>query len=185
MGRCAGQLQGLNATRVIALGSVSKDARSRDPARLGARARTIRGENRRGEEAQQSRRAWPGPGGSRCSWRRPFRPPPAMCREVYRARRNVLAAEVEQVFGPGRLQGLAPGCHALLRLPDGTSERAVEATAATMGVRVKGLDHYRFVASRAEVEPESRPPALVLAFGNVSEAQISKGIRKLAEPVRD
>jgi GntR family transcriptional regulator/MocR family aminotransferase len=108
-----------------------------------------------------------------------------MCREVYRARRNVLAAEVEQVFGPGRLQGLAAGCHALLRLPDGTSERAVEATAATMGVRVKGLDHYRFVASRAEVEPESRPPALVLGFGNVSEAQISKGIRKLAEPVRD
>jgi GntR family transcriptional regulator/MocR family aminotransferase len=40
------------------------------------------------------------------------------------------------------------------------------------------------VASDAELELEPRPPALVLGFGNVSEAQISKGIRKLAEAVR-
>ena len=40
-------------------------------------------------------------------------------REIYRARRDVLAAEVELAFGPGRLRGLAAGCHALLRLPDG------------------------------------------------------------------
>jgi GntR family transcriptional regulator / MocR family aminotransferase len=53
-----------------------------------------------------------------------------------------------------------------------------------MGVRVNGLAHYRFVASRAEFEPDARPPALVLGFGNVSEAQISEGIRKLAEAVR-
>ncbi len=53
-----------------------------------------------------------------------------------------------------------------------------------MGVRVNGLGHYRSVASSAEVEPESRPPALVLGFGNIDEAQISKGIRKLAEAVR-
>ena len=50
---------------------------------------------------------------------------------------------------------------------------------------MNGLGRYRFVASRAQVETESRPPALVLGFGNVSEAQISKGIRKLAEAVRD
>jgi GntR family transcriptional regulator/MocR family aminotransferase len=105
-------------------------------------------------------------------------------REIYRARRDVLVAEVDDVFGPGRLQGLAAGCHALLRLPDGTSERAVEATAAAMGVRVNGLGRYRFVASDAEVEQEPRPPALVLGFGNVSEAQIGKGIRKLADAVR-
>ena len=48
-----------------------QDTRSRDPARLGARARTVRGGNHRGEEAQQSRRArdWTRRR-SRCSWRR-------------------------------------------------------------------------------------------------------------------
>ena len=39
-------------------------------------------------------------------------------REIYRARRDVLAAEAERAFGPDRLHGLAAGCHALLRLPD-------------------------------------------------------------------
>jgi GntR family transcriptional regulator/MocR family aminotransferase len=96
----------------------------------------------------------------------------------------VLAAEAELAFGPGRLRGLAAGCHAMLRLPDGTSERAVVATAATMGVRVNGLGHYRFVAADTEAEPDLRPPALVLGFGNVSEQQISRGIRALATAVR-
>lgn len=105
-------------------------------------------------------------------------------REIYRARRDVLAAEAELAFGPDRLQGLAAGCHALLRLPDGTSERAVVATAATMGVRVNGLGHYRFVAADVEAEPDPRPPALVLGFGNVTEHQISRGIRVLAKAVR-
>jgi DNA-binding transcriptional MocR family regulator len=58
-------------------------------------------------------------------------------RENYRARRDVLAAETENAFGPGRLQVLAAGCHAVRRLPDGASESAVVATAATMGLMVR------------------------------------------------
>lgn len=180
-----GSLQGLNSTRVIALGSVSKTLA---PAiRLGwvlAPARFMAGIV---EEKRLSSRGAPGLDQEALAllmetgrFDRHLR----RVREVYRARRDVLAAEVEHAFGPGRLQGLAAGCHALLRLPKGTSERAVEATAASMGVRVNGLGHYRLVASDSEVEPEPRPPALVLGFGNVSEAQISKGVRKLAEAVR-
>ncbi len=96
----------------------------------------------------------------------------------------MLAAEAELAFGQDRLQGLAAGCHALLRLPDGTSERAVEATAASMGVGVNGLDRYRFVAPDTDAEPEPRPPALVLGFGNVGEQQIRRGIRTLADAVQ-
>jgi GntR family transcriptional regulator/MocR family aminotransferase len=51
-----------------------------------------------------------------------------------------------------------------------------------MGVRVNGLGHYRFAA--AGDDPAPRPPALVLGFGNVSERQISRGIRMLATAVR-
>ena len=146
-----GSLQGLNSARVIALGSVSKTLA---PAiRLGwvlAPARFVAGIVEEKRLRSPARLAWTRRR-SRCSWRRAVST--ATCeehvREVYHARRDVLAAEVEHAFGPGRLQGLAAGCHALLRLPDGSSERAVEATAATMGVRVNGLGHYRFIASRS------------------------------------
>ena len=180
-----GSLQGLDPDRVIALGSVSKTLA---PAiRLGwvlAPARFVEGIV---EEKRLSSRGAPGldqealallleTGRFDSHLRR--------VREVYRARRDVLAAETELAFGHGRLQGLAAGCHALLLLPDGTSERAVVATATTMGVGVSGLDRYRFRAADTDVEPDPRPPALVLGFGNVGEQQIRRGIRTLAEAVR-
>jgi GntR family transcriptional regulator / MocR family aminotransferase len=58
------------------------------------------------------------------------------------------------------------------------------ATAATMGVRVNGLGHERFVATDAGTEPDRRPPALVLGFDNVGEHQVPDGIRTLAGAVR-
>lgn len=177
-----GSLQGLNPDRVIALGSVSKTLAP--TIRLGwvlAPPRFVAGIV---EEQRLSSRGAPGLDQEALAllmetgrFDRHLR----RVREVYRARRDVLAAEVELAFGPGRLHGLAAGCHALLHLPDGTSERAVVARAAAMGVRVNGLAHYRFAPEDADTEP--RPPALVLGFGNVSEGQIRRGIRILAEAV--
>jgi GntR family transcriptional regulator/MocR family aminotransferase len=180
-----GSLQGLSPARVIALGSVSKTLA---PAiRLGwvlAPAHLVAGIV---EEKRLSSRGAPGLDEEALAllmetgrFDRHLR----RVREIYRARRDVLAAEVEHAFGPGRLQGMAAGCHALLRLPEGTPESAVVATAASMGVRVNGLGHYRFVAAQAEAEPEPLPPALVLGFGNVTEHQISRGIRTLDNAVR-
>jgi GntR family transcriptional regulator/MocR family aminotransferase len=180
-----GSLQGLNPSRVIALGSVSKTLA---PAiRLGwvlAPQPFLAGIV---EEKRLSSRGAPGLDQEALAllmetgrFDRHLR----RVREIYRARRDLLAAEVENAFGPDRLQGLAAGCHALLRLPDGTSEKAVVATAATMGVRVNGLGQYRFVATDTQVGPDPHPPALVLGFGNVSEQQISRGIGTLAEAVR-
>ncbi|HEU5473318.1 MAG TPA: PLP-dependent aminotransferase family protein [Actinophytocola sp.] len=178
-----GSLQGLNPARVIALGSVSKTLA---PAiRLGwvlAPAPFVAGIV---EEKRLSCRDAPGLDQEALAllmesgrFDRHLR----RVREIYHARRDVLAAEAELAFGPGRLHGLAAGCHALLRLPDGTSERAVVTTAAIMGVRVNGLAHYRFAPAGAETEP--CPPALVLGFGNVSDHQIRRGIRTLAQAVR-
>lgn len=177
-----GSLQGLSPHRVIALGSVSKTLAP--TIRLGwvlAPSRFVAGIV---EEQRLSSRGAPGLDQEALAllletgrFDRHLR----RVREIYRARRDVLAAEVEDAFGPGRLQGLAAGCHALLRLPDGTSEPAIVAIAAGMGVRVNGLGHYRFVAVDAETEPDPLPPALVLGFGNVGEHQIRRGIRTLAE----
>ncbi|WUI04558.1 PLP-dependent aminotransferase family protein [Spirillospora sp. NBC_00431] len=178
-----GSLQGLDPARVIALGSVSKTlapairlgwvlAPPRFAAGIAEEKRlSCRGVSVLDQEAlallMESGR-----------FDRHLR----RVREIYRARRDVLAAEAEAAFGPGRLHGLAAGCHALLRLPAGTSERDVVATAATLGVRVNGLGRYRFAAAQAE--PDPLPPALVLGFGNVSEHQITRGLHALAAAVR-
>jgi GntR family transcriptional regulator/MocR family aminotransferase len=179
-----GSLQGLDPNRVIALGSVSKTLA---PAiRLGWVLAPTRYVAEIVEEKRLATRGAPGLDQEALAllietgrFDRHLR----RVRDIYRARRDTLAAEVEHAFGGGRLQGLAAGCHALLRLPDGTSERAVVATLATMGVRVSGLGHYRFVATDVEAQPDFLPPALVLGFGNVTEGQISKGIRKLAQAI--
>lgn len=178
-----GSLQGLAADRVIALGSVSKTLA---PAiRLGwvlAPRRFlggIIGEKRLGSRGapgldQEALAVLMETGRFDRHLRR--------MREIYRNRRDVLAAESEQAFGPGRLNGLAAGCHALLRLPPGSSESVIVASAATRGVRVRALGDYRFDDDPAPERP-ALPPALVLGFGNVGEEEIRRGIRALAEAV--
>ena len=175
-----GSLQGLDPARVIALGSVSKTLA---PAiRLGwvlAPQRFVAGII---EEKRLSTRGAPAldqEGLALLMETGRFDRHLRRMREIYRRRRDVLAAEVELAFGPGRLHGLEAGCHALLLLPDGTSERDVVARAAARGVQVNPLGHYRFGRSHADTVP----PALVLGFGNVSEEQIRSGIRTLAMAV--
>ena len=179
-----GSLQGLNPARVIALGSVSKTLAP--TIRLGwvlAPPQFVAGIV---EEKRLSSRGVPGLDQEALAllmetgrFDRHLR----RVREIYRARRDVLAAEVELAFGPGRLRGLAAGHHALLQLPDGSSEHAVAATAATMGVRVNPLGRYRFAPEGTS--PEPLPPALVLGFGNVDEQQIRRGIRVIAKATKE
>jgi GntR family transcriptional regulator/MocR family aminotransferase len=97
-------------------------------------------------------------------------------RDLYRARRDALATEVATVFGPDRLQGLAAGCHAVLLLPPEVDEDAVVAAARSLGVRVTGLRQYRLTHSPTQ-------PALLLAFGNLSEQQLVRGVHAIAEAV--
>jgi GntR family transcriptional regulator/MocR family aminotransferase len=175
-----GSMQGLNAGRVIALGSVSKTLA---PAiRLGwvlAPPRFVAGII---EEKRLSTRGAPALDQEALAllmetgrFDRHLR----RMREIYRSRRDVLAEEVELAFGPGHLHGLEAGCHALLQLPHGMSEPDVVARAAAQGVQVNALGHYRFAHSPSD----TLPPALVLGFGNVSEEQVRSGIRSLATAV--
>jgi len=180
-----GSLQGLDPDRVIALGSVSKTLA---PAiRLGwvlAPRRFVPGIV---EEKRLSTRGAPALDQEALAllmetgrYDRHLR----RMRDTYRARRDVLAAEVECTFGPGRLEGLAAGCHALLRLPDDASEAAVAEAAAARGVRVNPLGRYRFGEPDAAAHVDPLPPALVIGFGNVDEERIRRGIRVIDRIVR-
>lgn len=178
-----GSLQGLNAERVIALGSVSKTLA---PAiRLGwvlAPPRFVTGII---EEKRLSSRGVPGLDQEALAllmetgrFDRHLR----HVREIYRERRDVLSSEAERAFGPGQLPGLLAGCHAVLYLPTDMSEDAVVAAAASMGVRVNGLSGYRFRPQPGDATPQQvpLPPALVLGFGNVDSDKIRRGIRAIA-----
>jgi len=180
--QAVGSLQGLRPDRVIALGSVSKTLA---PAiRLGWVLSPPRFLATIVEEKRLSSRGAPGLDQEALAllmetgrFDRHLR----RARELYRARRDVLAAEVELAFGLGRLRGLNAGCHAVLQLPDGASESRVSAVAAELGVRVKPLGDYRFDAAGlapAELAADrtALAPALVLGFGNVDEQQIRRGI---------
>ncbi|GIH02671.1 GntR family transcriptional regulator [Rhizocola hellebori] len=181
-----GSLQGLDPDRVIALGSVSKTLAP--TIRLGwvfAPRRFLDGII---EEKRLSSRGAPGLDQEALAllmesgrYDRHLR----RVREIYRARRGVLVAAVQAEFGAqARLQGLSAGCHALLRLPESVSEQGVVEAARSRLVGVRGLGDYRFAPGSTHVQPHPWSPALVLGFGNVTENQIRRGIRILAEAVR-
>jgi GntR family transcriptional regulator / MocR family aminotransferase len=176
--QAVGSLQGLDPERVFALGSVSKTIA---PAiRIGWVLAPPRFVEVLTEEKQLSSRGAPGLDQEALAllvesgrFDRHLR----RVRDLYRARRDALAEEVATVFGPDRLQGLAAGCHTVLLLPREVDEDAVVEAARSLGVRVSGLRRYRLTHTPA-------PPALLLAFGNLSEHQLVRGVHVIAEAVR-
>ena len=142
-----GSLQGLNSTRVIALGSVSKTL-LHDPARLGAGARHGWWRDHRGEEAKQSG----APGLDQEAL--------ALLMETGRFDRHLRRVREVLPLPPGRPRGRGrsrlragsiAGAGSRVSCPAASPGRDIrgcrQATAATMGVRVNGLGRYRFVAS--------------------------------------
>ena len=65
----------------------------------------------------------------------------------------------------------------MLLLPLDVDEDAVVEEARSLGVLVSGLRRYRLTDTPA-------PPALLLAFGNLSEHQLVRGVHAIAEAVR-
>ncbi len=94
----------------------------------------------------------------------------------YAARRAALVAALGR-HAPGvRLTGLAAGFHGVVALPDGADEEAVVAEARRRSIGLYGMNGYRAAGSG--------PPALVLGFGNLSEARIEHGIVTVADLLR-
>jgi GntR family transcriptional regulator / MocR family aminotransferase len=84
-------------------------------------------------------------------------------------RRNTLVAALTEHAPRISLTGLAAGFHAVAHLPDAADEQSIVAATGQRRVGLYGMSRYR--SSQA-----TRPPQLVLGFGNTSARAIEEGI---------
>jgi GntR family transcriptional regulator/MocR family aminotransferase len=73
------------------------------------------------------------------------------------------------------VSGVAAGLHLVVHLPEATRASAVVREAESHGVHVVDLDRYRAGGSG--------PPALVLGYGNITDALVPEAVRVLADSV--
>ncbi|MEP6649753.1 MAG: PLP-dependent aminotransferase family protein [Lapillicoccus sp.] len=97
-------------------------------------------------------------------------------RALYKRRREALVDALERYAPDVTVTGLAAGCHAVLRLPEGVSEEAAVTGCAARSVAVYGMSRYH---SDRGTEP-AELAELVLGFGNVRESAITEAMRRVA-----
>ena len=98
-------------------------------------------------------------------------------RAVYAGRRATLARTLAEHAPEVELRGLAAGFQAVARLPDHLDEETVVAAAQARAVGVYGMSEFRSSGA-------TRPPELVLGFGNLSEELIERGIGAISALLR-
>jgi GntR family transcriptional regulator/MocR family aminotransferase len=98
-------------------------------------------------------------------------------RLIYRHRRELLAATLRACLPDLRVQGVAAGLHLILELPEEMDEAAVVAATGRRSVGIYGVRAYRS-------DPGSGPPALLLGFCRITEADLAEGVKRLAEVLR-
>ncbi|WP_433329459.1 PLP-dependent aminotransferase family protein [Spirillospora sp. CA-294931] len=96
-------------------------------------------------------------------------------RPVYRRRRDALLAALAEHLPDLEPTGIAAGLHAVAWLPDDLDEHAVVTAAADHGVQVAGIAPYRLT--------KPGRPGLIIGYSSLNEAQITEGIRLLAEAI--
>lgn len=94
-------------------------------------------------------------------------------RRRYHTRRNALIDALAQWLPEAPVGGAAAGLHLIAWLPEGTDEVAISDAAAGLGVAIHTL--HQFCAVTA-----SRPPALLLGYGQIADTAIPRAVEALA-----
>jgi GntR family transcriptional regulator/MocR family aminotransferase len=94
----------------------------------------------------------------------------------YRARRDALVVALAEELPEARVEGIAAGLHATVRLPEDYDEQAIVEEAARRRVAIEVMGDYR--------SERPGPPTLLLGYGQIADPSIRPGIRALAEAVR-
>jgi GntR family transcriptional regulator/MocR family aminotransferase len=95
-------------------------------------------------------------------------------RSIYAARRRVLVDALATHAPQLRLGGLDAGFHAVAYLPDTAEEDVIISMARSHAIGLYGMSVYRSNGA-------TRPPQLVLGFGNTNEGSIKRGIAAIGE----
>jgi GntR family transcriptional regulator/MocR family aminotransferase len=95
-------------------------------------------------------------------------------RRVYAARRDKLVGALARRAPHVSLHGLAAGFHAVARLADEADEQAIIERARERSVGLYGMGEFRLAG-------RDGPPALVLGFGDLTEAAIERGIDAIGD----
>jgi GntR family transcriptional regulator/MocR family aminotransferase len=95
-------------------------------------------------------------------------------RTRYAAKRRTLIDGLAVHAPHIELSGLAAGFHAVAHLPDSLDEPELVAKARERSVGLYPMSRYR-------ADGQTRPPRLVLGFGDLSEAAIQRGIAAIAD----
>jgi GntR family transcriptional regulator/MocR family aminotransferase len=98
-------------------------------------------------------------------------------RTVYASRRDVLVRALAEHGPDVEVHGLAAGFHAVARLPGQLDEDGVVAAASARSIGLHGMSEFRSNGSTG-------PPELVLGFGNLTTDAIERGIRQIRDLIR-
>jgi GntR family transcriptional regulator / MocR family aminotransferase len=99
-------------------------------------------------------------------------------RAMYADRRQTLIEALDQHAPHIELHGLAAGFHAVAHLPEALDETAIVTAAQDRSIGLYPMSRYR-------ASGQTRPPRLVLGFGNLSEPSIKRGIATIADLLRE
>lgn len=95
-------------------------------------------------------------------------------RQVYRARRDLVASLLGKLLPEQRVSGIAAGLHVLLEMPTAEAAEAVRIEAETAGIAVESLEQHSF-ACRAG------PAGLLIGYGGLPEPSLEHAIRRLTK----
>ena len=98
-------------------------------------------------------------------------------RGSYRARRDALIEALADELPETAVSGIAAGLHATVRLPDSDDEAAIVEEARRRRIEVGPM-------AENWADPEGRPPALLVGYGQIQEAAIRPAVRALGEAIR-
>jgi GntR family transcriptional regulator / MocR family aminotransferase len=98
-------------------------------------------------------------------------------RGIYAKRREALITALEHHAPQVALQGLAAGIHAVALLPEYLDEQDITKQARERSIGLYPMSRYRSDSS-------TRPPKIVLGFGNLTEPAITRGIHLIADLLR-
>jgi GntR family transcriptional regulator/MocR family aminotransferase len=98
-------------------------------------------------------------------------------RQVYRARRDLVASLLRELLPQHRVRGIAAGLHVVLEMPSPAAAAAVQAEAEEAGTLVETIEQHSFA-------DYAGPAGLLIGYGGLPEPSLEAAIRGLATIVR-